>query len=130
MLHSCLCPPPPPNSIPESIPVWMEKLKKDFAAGQGACSSTLGALGQSCLHQPWCEQPRRSHSRPGQALPSRTDQLWVLRMQLSSFPPPSQFPIPPRIIPSPSCPCSGHTLCRSGAIHQAPRCRRAPKAFE
>lgn len=103
MLHSCLCL-PSPSSIPESIPVGKEKLKKDFAAVQGACSSTLGALGQSCLHQPWGEQPRRSHSRPGQALPSRTDQLCVLRMQLFSFPPPSQFPIPPRIMPFPILP--------------------------
>lgn len=80
------CAPPSPSPVPEIIPVWREKLQKDFAAVQGAHSSTLGALGQSCLHQPWGEQPRRSHSSLGQPLPSRTVQLHMLRMQLSSFP--------------------------------------------
>lgn len=130
MLHSCLCPPPPPNSIPESIPVWKEKLKRDFAAVQGACSSTLGALGQSCLHQPWCEEPRRSHSRPGQALPSRQISSGCSGCSYLPFPLLPSFQFFHGSSHSPSCPCSGHTLCRSGAIHQAPRCRRAPKAFE
>lgn len=126
MLHSHLCP-PFPSPIREIIPVCKEKLKKDFAAVQGACRSTLGTLGLTS----WGEQPRRSHSSLGQALPSRTDQLCVLRMLLSSFAllhsshSSMDHPIPILCLAQ----GSGTTVlewCNSSAQW----CRRAPKAFE